>query len=189
MSEREEVFGEKGILETVRCRPNMYVGSLANRDVVPALLERAVQELAFPQTHPPGQPITVTLGEDGMIVVGRSGLEITEAQAVAMFADIDSIRMRGDGLLLGGQGAFVNALSEAFVIELIKDGKRFVQRFVRGVFQPSQSEPIASAPNELRVSFKPDASLLVHAVLDIETLSRCAVEFAASVKVPIVVAA
>jgi hypothetical protein len=185
MPEWDIVVSKLSGLERERRYAVMYVGNLDNPNLVFELLELALREVAFPPAEPPEQPIVVSLEDNGTILLYRAGVQITKTLAGAMFEEPHSTFRRA-GLQPYGKGAFATALSEMFVVELVRDGERFVKRFVAGVPQPSLTEPVAPGPDGLRILYKPDPNIIVHAVIDAASLSRFIAEVAGRLDVPVV---
>ncbi|MCX6823350.1 MAG: DNA gyrase subunit B [candidate division SR1 bacterium] len=157
-------------LEPVRQRPGMYIGSTDARGLhhlIQEIVDNAVDEaLAGYCTT-----ITTTLNEDGSVSIhdngrgipvdkhektGKSALEtvFTVLHAGGKF-DKDVYKVSGG---LHGVGAsVVNALSEWLEVTVYKNGKKYFQRFERGIPQGEIQEMGESDKVGTSVKFKPDA--------------------------------
>ena len=157
-------------LEPVRQRPGMYIGSTDARGLhhlIQEIVDNAVDEaLAGYCTT-----ITTTLNEDGSVSIhdngrgipvdkhektGKSALEtvFTVLHAGGKF-DKDVYKVSGG---LHGVGAsVVNALSEWLEVTVYKNGKKYFQRFERGIPQGEIQEMGESDKIWTSVKFKPDA--------------------------------
>lgn len=157
-------------LEPVRQRPGMYIGSTDAKGLhhlIQEIVDNAVDEaLAGYCTT-----ITTTINEDGSVSIhdngrgipvdkhektGKSALEtvFTVLHAGGKF-DKDVYKVSGG---LHGVGAsVVNALSEWLEVTVYKNGKKYFQRFERGIPQGEIQEMGESDKVGTSVKFKPDA--------------------------------
>ena len=170
-------------LEAVRRRPSMYIGSTDPRGLhhLPReILDNSTDEaLAGFCTH-----IDLILRHDGSITIsdngrgipvdehertGKSGLEtvMTVLHAGAKFGGAG---YKVSGGLHGVGASVVNALSEWMEVEVWRDGKRYRQRFSRGL--PVGELEIIGESNTTGTitSFKPDPLIFDDTTFDFELL-------------------
>ena len=171
-------------LEAVRKRPGMYIGSTSARGLhhlVYEVVDNSIDEaMAGFCTE-----VSVTLREDGAVVVldngrgipvdihpveGVPGVELamTTLHAGGKF-DKDSYKVSGG---LHGVGvSVVNALSEWLEVEVTRDGKRYHQRYVRGI-KDTELKTLGKAKGSgTRVTFMPDPEIFTELAYNFETLN------------------
>jgi DNA gyrase subunit B len=131
-------------LQAVRLRPGMYIGSTDSRGLhhlVWEIVDNSIDEAMANQA----KRIEVNLLKDGRCEViddgrgipvdrhrtGKSALEVimTELHAGGKFGGSG---YKVSGGLHGVGASVVNALSSAMRVEVLRDGKRYFQEFVRG---------------------------------------------------------
>ncbi len=180
----EQITVLKG-LEAVQKRPGMYVGSTSARGLhhlVYEVVDNSIDEaMAGFCTK-----VQVTLRKEGSVEViddgrgipvdihpeeGVPGVELamTTLHAGGKF-DKDSYKVSGG---LHGVGvSVVNALSEWLEVEVVRDGKKYHQRFVRGTKDKELENVGQAAGSGTRVTFKPDPEVFTELEYNFETLNN-----------------
>ncbi|MFA5747799.1 MAG: DNA gyrase subunit B [Candidatus Absconditabacterales bacterium] len=159
-------------LEPVRQRPGMYIGSTDEKGLhhlVQEIVDNAVDEALAGHCS----TITTVLNEDGSVTIhdngrgipvdihtktGRSALEMvfTMLHAGGKF-DKDTYKISGG---LHGVGAsVVNALSERLEVTVYKDGKKYRQKYKRGIPESEVQEIGESDKIGTTVKFMPDPKI------------------------------
>ncbi len=172
-------------LEGVRRRPGMYVGSTGSRglhhlvfEVVDNSVDEALAGFARHIDVVIHKDNTITVTDDGRGIpvdnvpkVGKPGVEVvmTMLHAGGKFGG-GGYKISGG---LHGVGvSVVNALSEWLEVEVQRDGKRYTQRFERGL----RATPLRTAGKADRtgttVSFKPDPTVFVEREFDARILAE-----------------
>ncbi len=172
-------------LEAVRKRPGMYIGSTAARGLhhlVYEVIDNSIDEaMAGFCTK-----IGIWLHSDGSVEVVDNGrgipvdihpeekipgveLAMTTLHAGGKF-DKDTYKVSGG---LHGVGvSVVNALSEWLEVEIIRDGKRYHQRYERGIKNTELVELGTAEGSGTKVTFKPDHEIFTERTYSFETLNN-----------------
>ncbi len=171
-------------LEAVRKRPGMYIGSTSARGLhhlVYEVVDNSIDEAMAGHctevhvTIHPGDSITVIDDGRGIPVdlhptekIPGVELAMTTLHAGGKF-DKNSYKVSGG---LHGVGvSVVNALSEWLEVEIHRGGKRYHQRYARGV-KTKELEEIGSAKGSgTQVSFKPDPEIFTELTYNYDTLA------------------
>jgi DNA gyrase subunit B len=172
-------------LEAVRKRPGMYVGSTASRGLhhlVYEVVDNSVDEaMAGYCTE-----VRVTIHPDDSVTVEDNGrgipvdihptenvpgveLAMTVLHAGGKF-DKDSYKVSGG---LHGVGvSVVNALSEWLEVFITRDGRRYHQRYARGIKETELTDLGEGKGRGTEVTFKPDPAIFTELSFNYETLSN-----------------
>jgi topoisomerase-4 subunit B len=151
--------------EHIRLRPGMYIGKLGDGSssddgiyiLVKEVLDNAVDEFVMGA----GKTIEVTIKE-GEVVVRDYGRGIPLGKVVDVVSKIntgakyDSKAFKKSVGLNGVGAKAVNALSDLFVVQSIRDGKTKIARFERGVLVEDDESTLRKGT---KVQFKPDAGI------------------------------
>jgi len=159
-------------LEPVRLRPGMYIGSTDAKGLhhlVQEIIDNAVDEaLAGYCTT-----ITTCLNEDGSVTIhdngrgipvdkhektGKSALE-TVFTVLHAWGKFDKWAYKISWGLHGVGASVVNALSEWLEVTVYKNGKKYFQRYQRGIPDGDIKEVGESDKMGTTVKFKPDATV------------------------------
>jgi DNA gyrase subunit B len=172
-------------LEAVRKRPGMYVGSTGSRGLhhlVYEVVDNSIDEaMAGFCTQ-----VVVTIHADDSVTVEDNGrgipvdihptekvpgveLAMTVLHAGGKF-DKDSYKVSGG---LHGVGvSVVNALSEWLDVYITRDGRKYHQRYARGI-KTMEVEDLGPAKGRgTKVTFKPDPAIFTELHFNYETLSN-----------------
>lgn len=172
-------------LEAVRKRPGMYIGSTGPKGLhhlVYEIVDNSMDEaLAGFATH-----IDVTLLKDGIVQVVDNGRGIPVGiqpklgiPAVTVVFTIlhaggkfggDNSGYKVAGGLHGVGSSVVNALSEWLEVEVHTDGKKYYQRFQRGVEDAPLKEMGDTKEQGTLIRFKADSEIFEELEYDYDTL-------------------
>ncbi|MCU0845730.1 MAG: DNA topoisomerase (ATP-hydrolyzing) subunit B [Spirochaetes bacterium] len=172
-------------LEAVRKRPAMYIGSTDHNGLhhlVYEVVDNSIDEALAGVCD----TIVVTIRADNSIEVidnGRgipveihpvykaSALEIvlTKLHAGGKF---DNQSYKVSGGLHGVGVSVVNALSAEMKVEVYRDGKTYVQNYVRGIPKEKVKQTGETKKNGTRVVFKPDSKIFETTEYNFDTLAR-----------------
>ncbi|HHV24786.1 MAG: DNA topoisomerase (ATP-hydrolyzing) subunit B [Methanosarcina sp.] len=170
-------------LEAVRKRPSMYIGSTDSRGLhhlVYEVVDNSIDEaLAGFCTR-----IDVTLNQDGSVTVQDNGRGIPidlhpfhkkSALEVVMTilhagGKFDKNAYKVSGGLHGVGVSVVNALSEWLEVEVLRDGKKYFQRYSRGKPETDVQEIEAAETTGTKTTFKPDAKIFETLAFDYDIL-------------------
>ncbi|MBE6581136.1 MAG: DNA topoisomerase (ATP-hydrolyzing) subunit B [Ruminococcaceae bacterium] len=172
-------------LEAVRRRPGMYIGSTSLRGLhhlVYEIVDNSIDEaLAGRCKH-----IEVTLLSDGSVSVQddgqgipggihpKMGIPTLEVIFTVLHAGgkFDGNGYEFSGGLHGVGSSVVNALSEWIELESCYQGRRYTERFERGVVARAFRDEGQTDKHGLYVRFKPDATIFDEVVFDYDTLLK-----------------
>ncbi len=170
-------------LDPVRKRPGMYIGSTGPRglhQLVYEVIDNSIDEALAGVCD----SIKVTIYEDNSISVEDNGsgipVEIHPQTGKSTVETVLTILHAGgkfnngaykvSGGLHGVGVSVVNALSEKLICEVKRDGKRYIQKFSRGL--PITDLEVVGDTKETgtTISFKPDSEIFEEIEFKLETL-------------------
>jgi DNA gyrase subunit B len=170
-------------LEAVRKRPGMYIGTTSIRGLhhlVYEIVDNSIDEALAGYCD----SITVTIWEDNSISVQDDGRGIpsgmNEKLGLPTLEVVYTVlhaggKFGGEGYKIAGGlhgvgASVVNALSEWVEVENCRDGKKYTERFERGmVKRPFKCEGDCDR-HGLYVRFKPDPTIFEETVFDFDTI-------------------
>ncbi|MFC1661512.1 DNA topoisomerase (ATP-hydrolyzing) subunit B [Gemmatimonadota bacterium] len=172
-------------LEAVRKRPGMYIGSTSARglhhlvyEVVDNSIDEAMAGFCSLVQVFIHEDESVTVVDDGRgIPVDLHPTENVPGVELAMTTlhaggKFDKSSYKVSGGLHGVGVSVVNALSEWLEVEVTREGKRYHQRYSRGIKETELEEVGKGNGRGTRVSFKPDPEIFTELSFNAETLSN-----------------
>ena len=171
-------------LEAVRKRPGMYIGTTSIKGLhhlVYEIVDNSIDEALAGEC----ESIKVTIWEDNSVSVEDNGRGIpsgmNEKLGLPTLEVVYTVlhaggKFGGDGYKIAGGlhgvgASVVNALSEWVEVENCRDGKKYTERFERGmVKRPFMCEGDCGDRHGLYVRFKPDPTIFEETVFDYETI-------------------
>ena len=171
-------------LEAVRKRPGMYIGTTSIKGLhhlVYEIVDNSIDEALAGEC----EAINITIWEDNSISVEDNGRGIpsgmNEKLGLPTLEVVYTVlhaggKFGGDGYKIAGGlhgvgASVVNALSEWVEVANHRDGKRYTERFERGmVKRPFKCEGECGDKHGLYVRFKPDPTIFEETVFDYETI-------------------
>ncbi len=171
-------------LEAVRKRPGMYIGTTSIRGLhhlVYEIVDNSIDEALAGECD----SITVTIWEDNSVSVQDDGRGIpsgiNEKLGIPTLEVVYTVlhaggKFGGEGYKIAGGlhgvgASVVNALSEWVEVENCRDGKKYTERFEKGVVaRPFKCEGDCGDRHGLYVRFKPDPTIFEETVFEFETI-------------------
>ena len=171
-------------LEAVRKRPGMYIGTTSIKGLhhlIYEIVDNSIDEALAGECD----SIKVTLWDDGSVSVEDDGRGIpagmNEKLGLPTLEVVYTVlhaggKFGGDGYKIAGGlhgvgASVVNALSEWVEVENHRDGKKYSERFERGmVKRPFKCEGDCGEKHGLYVRFKPDATIFEETEFDFNTI-------------------
>ncbi len=171
-------------LEAVRKRPGMYIGTTSVKGLhhlVYEIVDNSIDEALAGEC----QCIKITLWEDNSVSVEDDGRGIpsgmNEKRGIPTLEVVYTVlhaggKFGGEGYKIAGGlhgvgASVVNALSEWVEVENHRDGKKYTERFERGmVKRPFKCEGECGDKHGLYVRFKPDPTIFEETVFDYNTI-------------------
>ena len=171
-------------LEAVRKRPGMYIGTTSIKGLhhlVYEIVDNSIDEALAGHC----ESITVTIWEDNSVSVEDNGRGIpsgmNEKLGLPTLEVVYTVlhaggKFGGEGYKIAGGlhgvgASVVNALSEWVEVANHRDGKRYTERFERGmVRRPFTCEGDCGDKHGLFVRFKPDPTIFEETVFDYDTI-------------------
>jgi DNA gyrase subunit B len=172
-------------LEAVRLRPAMYIGSTGEQGLhhlVYEVVDNSVDEALAGYAH----EVNVTIREDDSVTVQDDGrgipVDMHEDEGVSAAQVVltklhaggkfDSNTYKVSGGLHGVGVSCVNALSEAFHLEVWRDGFTWEQDYSKGIPKaPLEKAGKVGKKTGTKITFKPDASIMDATKFNFDTLA------------------
>ncbi|MBE6630858.1 MAG: DNA topoisomerase (ATP-hydrolyzing) subunit B [Ruminococcaceae bacterium] len=172
-------------LEAVRRRPGMYIGSTSLRGLhhlVYEIVDNSIDEALAGRCS----KIDVVLMTDGSVSIQdngqgipggihpKMGIPTLEVIFTVLHAGgkFDGNGYEFSGGLHGVGSSVVNALSEWIELETCYQGRRYTERFERGVVARAFRDEGETDKHGLYVRFKPDATIFDEVVFEYDTLLK-----------------
>jgi DNA gyrase subunit B len=172
-------------LEAVRKRPGMYIGSTAARglhhlvyEVVDNSIDEAMAGYCTRVDVTIHEYDSITVVDDGRgIPVDIHPTEKVPGVELAMTTlhaggKFDKSSYKVSGGLHGVGVSVVNALSEWLEVEITRDGRKYRQRYVRGLKETELEDLGKAKGHGTKVSFSPDPAIFTELEFNSETLSN-----------------
>ena len=172
-------------LEAVRRRPGMYIGSTSLRGLhhlVSEIVDNSIDEALAGRCDqidvvllPDG---SVSIQDNGQGIPGgihpKMGIPTLEVIFTVLHAGgkFDGNGYEFSGGLHGVGSSVVNALSEWIELESCYQGRRYTERFERGVVARPFADEGATDKHDLYVRFKPDDTIFDEVVFEYDTLLK-----------------
>ncbi len=171
-------------LEAVRKRPGMYIGTTSIKGLhhlVYEIVDNSIDEALAGECN----TITITLWDDNSVSVEDDGRGIpsgmNEKLGLPTLEVVYTVlhaggKFGGEGYKIAGGlhgvgASVVNALSEWVEVENHRDGKKYTERFERGmVRRPFKCEGDCQDKHGLYVRFKPDPTIFEETVFEYDTI-------------------
>ena len=171
-------------LEAVRKRPGMYIGTTSIKGLhhlVYEIVDNSIDEALAGEC----ECIKITIWEDNSVSVEDDGRGIpsgmNEKRGIPTLEVVYTVlhaggKFGGEGYKIAGGlhgvgASVVNALSEWVEVENHRDGKKYTERFERGmVKRPFKCEGDCGDKHGLYVRFKPDPTIFEETVFDYNTI-------------------
>ena len=171
-------------LEAVRKRPGMYIGTTSIKGLhhlVYEIVDNSIDEALAGECN----SIKITIWEDNSVSVEDDGRGIpsgmNEKRGIPTLEVVYTVlhaggKFGGEGYKIAGGlhgvgASVVNALSEWVEVENHRDGKKYTERFERGmVKRPFKCEGDCGDKHGLYVRFKPDPTIFEETVFDYNTI-------------------
>lgn len=154
--------------EHIRMRPGMYIGKLGDGasadDGIYVLIKEVIDNSIDEYVMGHGRQIDVTV-EDGTVTVRDYGRGIPLGKVVECVSQIntggkyDSKAFKKSVGLNGVGTKAVNALSDYFKVQAVRDGQTKVAEFEKGEITNDAKVKKSDEPNGTIVTFRPDASV------------------------------
>ena len=172
-------------LEAVRLRPAMYIGSTGEQGLhhlVYEVVDNSVDEALAGYAH----EVNVTIREDDSVTVQDDGrgipVDMHEDEGVSAAQVVltklhaggkfDSNTYKVSGGLHGVGVSCVNALSEAFHLEVWRDGFTWEQDYSKGIPKaPLEKAGKVGKRTGTKITFKPDSSIMDATKFNFDTLA------------------
>ncbi len=178
----EDIRVLKG-LEGVRMRPAMYIGDIGKRGLhhlIYEIVDNSVDEALAGFCS----EIRIILNEDGSVTIEDNGrgipVDLHPEKGIPAVQVVFTILHAGgkfgskayqiSGGLHGVGASVVNALSEWLVVEVMRDGKIYRQKYERGEVKTSLEVVGETDRTGTRVTFKPDPEIFKVTEFDYDVL-------------------
>ena len=154
--------------EHIRLRPGMYIGKLGDGssmdDGIYILIKEVVDNCIDEYVMGYGKKIEIKI-KDGQVDIRDYGRGIPLGKVVDCVSKIntggkyDSKAFKKSVGLNGVGTKAVNALSDYFMVQAVRDGKTKIAEFERGIITSDARAKKSSEDNGTRIIFQPDASV------------------------------